>query len=103
MNATDIFLMTSLVEPFGLVLVEAQFSGLKIVSSDIITKEIIEFDELFELQDFENIDKWVNTILCARWNVEAKKEFITKNHDKLKKSKFTISASYNKLLKHYSK
>jgi glycosyltransferase involved in cell wall biosynthesis len=101
MSASDIFLMTSIKEPFGLVLVEAQFNGLKIISSNVITTEIIESKELFELLPLGNLELWVDTLLSSDWNSKTREEFLESNKGVISNSKFSINASYNRLLRNY--
>jgi glycosyltransferase involved in cell wall biosynthesis len=101
MSASDIFLMTSIKEPFGLVLVEAQFNGLKIISSNVITTEIIESKELFELLPLGNLELWVDTLLSSDWNSKTREDFLDSNKGVISNSKFSINASYNRLLRNY--
>jgi glycosyltransferase involved in cell wall biosynthesis len=103
MSASDLFLFTSIVEPFGLVLVEAQYSGLKVISSDIITNEIIEKPGLFTLLNLGEQGRWIEAIQIE-YNCLAR----DKNNNRVFKvgihnSKFSIEASYNRLLKIYKK
>ncbi len=102
MNGADIFLLTSILEPFGLVLIEAQLCGLKIISSNIITKELIECDEQFKLLDLNEPEVWVNTLNAELWNTQMREDFIDHNSEKLRRSKFSIEVSYQRLINYYS-
>lgn len=102
MNGADIFLLTSIIEPFGLVLVEAQLSGLKIICSNIITKELIQFEKQFNLLDLNEPEVWINTVISELWNTQMRSEFIDINSENLRNSKFSIEVSYQRLIKYYS-
>ncbi len=103
LSAADLMLFTSTTEPFGLILVEAQFNGLPIVASDIITKEIIQFPELFTLLNLNNTEKeiWEERII-ERINQDSnRKEFCAVNRDEILNSKFSIQKSFDRLISHY--
>lgn len=101
--ASDLMLFTSTVEPFGLVLIEAQFSSLPIVASDIITRETVVFPELFHFLDIQkaNQNEWVSTIRNF-FNSEFNRESFSEKHEKeVDDSVFTIDSSYKRLLHIY--
>ncbi|MGZ9868307.1 glycosyltransferase family 1 protein [Priestia endophytica] len=63
LQAFDVFVFPSLFEGLPVTLIEAQASGLKIIASDVITKEV----KLTDIIDFESIqsspEHWANKIL----------------------------------------
>lgn len=101
MMAADIFILTSILEPFGLVLIEAQLSGMKVISSDIITKELIEFDDQFKLLSLDKIEDWILNLNNEKWDSDMRINFIIRNTSKITNSNFSIESSYQRLLKHY--
>ena len=101
--AADMMLFTSTIEPFGLVLIEAQFSSLPIVASDIITKETIVFPELFSLLNIQRSDtyEW-ETAIRNSFNKGFDRQRFSKLHEReIDDSIFSINASYQRLLRVY--
>jgi glycosyltransferase involved in cell wall biosynthesis len=103
MIASDLLLFTSTKEPFGLVLVEAQFSSLPIIASDIITRETVLFPELLHLFDVAKADKseWVNAIRTFFTSGYKRKAFSINHEKEIDNSIFSTEASYQRLLKTY--
>lgn len=65
-SAMDVFLLPSLFEGFGIVLLEAQVSGLWCVSSDNITREVDVTERIVHLPLTKTADEWAETVLkCA--------------------------------------
>ncbi|AMC92676.1 hypothetical protein AOC36_01310 [Erysipelothrix larvae] len=62
MSASDIFLLPSIHEGFGIVLVEAQASDLPIFASNTIPRES-EITELIEFLPIDSVDHWVDGIM----------------------------------------
>lgn len=58
MMASDVFLFPTKFEGLGIVLVEAQMTGLPIVTSDVVPKEAVISDNICELSLNENVDLW---------------------------------------------
>ena len=102
MSSADILLLTPLNEPFGLVFVEAQFVGLKIITSDIITSEVIEFEELFKLINVGEDNMWIEALLGFDNLQNLRLDFLNRNQDTMNKSRFSIFSSYDRLLKYYN-
>jgi len=103
LSAADLMLFTSIIEPFGLVLVEAQFAALPIVASDIITKETVVFPELLSLQAIQNADKsqWVKAIQELLYSGYSREGFAKMHEKEIDGSIFSTEASYRRLLKTY--
>jgi len=101
--SADLMLFTSTIEPFGLVLIEAQFSSLPIVASDIITRETVVFPELFYLLDVNKADQneWMTTIRNFFSTQFDRKTFAERHEDVIDKSIFSIDSSYKRLLRTY--
>ncbi|NLJ70780.1 MAG: glycosyltransferase family 1 protein [Clostridiaceae bacterium] len=90
--AFDIFMLTSLHEGFPIAGVEAVASGLPVLLSDTITKELDVFDNVSYLP-LGSIDKWVDRLLFNRNNKTERFDELSK----LKKQGFDIVASVQKL------
>lgn len=101
--AADLMLFTSTTEPFGLVLAEAQFSALPIVASDIITREVVIFPELFHLLDVGKGEKeeWTAAINNFFHSGFQRNTFATEHRDEITNSGFSIESSYQRLLRIY--
>lgn len=63
MQAMDVFLFPSLYEGFGMVLLEAQASGLKCIISDTIPSDGITSDKIKKLSLNSDIKNWTDEIL----------------------------------------
>ncbi len=61
--ASDAFVLPSLYEGFGIVLVEAQAAGLRCIVSDRINKEVFLSDLIIPLSLEESKEKWADVIL----------------------------------------
>ena len=103
LSASDLMLFTSTLEPFGLVLVEAQFNSLPVVGSNIITKELILFPDMFMLLDIKNsrAPNWANQIKMYFRQPIDRLAYTVKHDRDIDASPFTIDSSYNRLLKYY--
>lgn len=64
MSASDVFILPSREEALGLVVVEAQASGLPVLASTSVSKETVVFDDLVVFNDLEQgVDIWAASIL----------------------------------------
>ncbi len=64
MKAMDVFVFPSKLEGLGIVLIEAQVSGIRCVISDTIPKEVIKLDSVVALNLVNNTqEEWVEAIL----------------------------------------
>jgi len=63
LNIMDVFILPSLFEGFGIVLLEAQSIGIPCVVSENIQKEVDIGLNLIKWVKLDNIDKWIQTIL----------------------------------------
>lgn len=61
LQGADMFVFPSLYEGLGLVLVEAQASGLNIIASDTIPNEV-KLSDLVHFLKIDKLDNWVNEI-----------------------------------------
>ena len=97
MQAMDVFVFPSLYEGLGIVLIEAQASGLKCISSTKVPKEVKE-TVLIEFigVEKENIISWRNHILNGN-------ERIYDSNEIIKKSNYDIHIENQKLLNVYVK
>ncbi len=81
LQAMDCFLFPSLYEGLGLVLVEAQTSGLPCVISDRIPKEAIFINDLVSIMSFEqSTDEWAECILSSLKRKRCSREDEAKKH-----------------------
>lgn len=62
-SAADAFLLTSIHEALGLVLIEAQISGLPTFSSDVVSNSVSISENLYLLSLKDNPDDWARLIL----------------------------------------
>ncbi len=73
---SDVFIMSSLSEAFGLVTVEAMLNGLAIIASDSLgTKEIVESDEngyLFEVNNYQSLKNKVIELITDKEKAKRK-------------------------------
>lgn len=86
MQAMDVFMLPSLYEGFGIVLIEAQASGLKCVISESIPTDAIISKKVKQLSLDEDISSWAKEILCSK---SERKEGI----EDIEKSKYDIKSN----------
>ncbi len=103
LQAADLMLVTAILEGFGLVLVEAQFSSLSIIASDVVTKEVVIFPELLNWLNVRSahLDEWTNTIKSFLKSGFLRQDFSADHVLAIEQSVFSIDASYRRLLKYY--
>jgi len=87
-QAFDFFVFPSFFEGLGIVLIEAQISGLKCFISDTITDEIDITENIERLSLSKSAEHWANTIL----------KYISSRNDRKDLSNKINSAGYNILL-----
>ena len=92
MSASDIFLLPSKNEGFPVTLVEAQASGLSILCSDNISKEV-QITDLIKFLPIKSPEIWGEEIYKAKI---LDKETRKKYNEKLKGTKYDIKAQSKK-------
>ncbi len=70
LKAMDVFVLPSRFEGFGIVLVEAQASGLPCVVSDQVPKEVYLSKNITSMSLNEEKEKWVDALLDPKGNIE---------------------------------
>ncbi len=86
MQAMDVFILPSLYEGFGIVLIEAQASGLKCIMSDSIPTDAIISEKVKQLSLDDDIITWAKEILSSK---SERKEGI----EDIEKSKYDIKSN----------
>ena len=71
LKAMDVFILPSRFEGFGIVLVEAQVSGLPCVVSDQVPKQVYLSKEVNVLDLNDPIEKWADTVLNPKGNIDS--------------------------------
>lgn len=73
MSASDVFLFPSLWEGLGMVAVEAQCAGLRVVMSDTVPKEAIVAEDIVIVKSLKaSIDEWVQAVVSDDARLERK-------------------------------
>lgn len=75
LSASDIFVLPTLHEGFGMAFLEAQINGLEIVTTDVVSQEVRLSDKLHVLPLSATVDDWISTIY-RYLNSERKQEFV---------------------------
>lgn len=96
-SAFDSFLFPSLFEGLPFVLVEAQSSGLPIITSDRVTREIDLTSNIHFLNLEENINEWVKAV-----NTKIDSNERLAFSERMKKTKYNIEFTVNEVKQLYS-
>ena len=70
LKAMDVFILPSRFEGLGIVLIEAQASGLPCVVSKAIPQEAFQSERITRLDLNDPIDVWVDSLLEPKGNIE---------------------------------
>ena len=94
-QAFDLFMFPSLYEGLGIVLIEAQATGLPCIASNALPKNS-KITDLVEFVSLDNLDEWI--CRCGIINADRRKQF-----EIVKKSDYNLKKELNKLEKIYLK
>lgn len=93
MMASDVLLFPTKFEGLGIVLVEAQMTGLPIVTSDVVPREAVISDNVYEISLNENAEVWAKkTIEICQNN---KSRFL--EEELLSENIYNINSEYKKM------
>jgi glycosyltransferase involved in cell wall biosynthesis len=97
MSASDVFVFPSLWEGLGMVAVEAQCSGLKVIMSDSVPKEAVVAKSLVTIKELhEGAQAWAESIAVAK-AITDRARYV----NEIKESPFSIENSVNGLTRLY--
>jgi glycosyltransferase EpsF len=97
MSACDVFVFPSLWEGLGMVAVEAQCAGMKVIMSNTVPKEAIVAESLVVIKDLnDGIAVWVDSIIGGK-EVHDRTKYV----DEVRNSPFSIENSVNRLIALY--
>jgi len=100
MRAADVLLFPSVIEPLGMVAVEAQAAGLPVLASTAVPREAIVIPKLYNALSLEQpIDRWVDALLSVLTSARAGFDIC---QSALEASSFSIAASAQRLEKIYA-
>lgn len=95
-SAMDIFLFPSITEGFGFVLLEAQASGLRVLSSDLVPKEAKVTNSVKNIS-INNIDIWLDNISTYKHKDDYREKESNRNCEEINDKGFSIVSSSLKL------
>lgn len=96
-NCADIFLLPSKYEGMAIVAIESQATGLYLLLSDVITREIA-ISDIIEYLPINTINNWVSRIITL-----LDKEYNRESYNKIfKESVFNIDTTISQLVKIYT-
>ncbi len=72
MKAMDVFVFPSLLEGFGIVMIEAQVSGLRCIASDTVPREVFQTENALSLSLSDSPESWAEVILNPKIKGNAK-------------------------------
>jgi len=97
MSASDVFVFPSLWEGLGMVAVEAQCSGLKVIMSDTVPKEAVMSESLVTIKNIEDgADAWAEAIATSK-EIEGREKYA----EEIRNSPFSIENSVGMLIRLY--
>lgn len=103
MKAFDIFAFPSLFEGLGIVLIEAQTTGLKCIVSDQVPKEADMQVDLLKYLTIEDTSRWIEEIKSIYTNREQIRRNRFSNYEKIKNNGYDIYNTTNYLQDFYIK
>ncbi len=71
LKTMDVFILPSRFEGFGIVLIEAQASGLPCVVSDNVPSQVYQNERIMRLSLDDPIDDWVDALVDPKGNIES--------------------------------
>lgn len=86
-SALDVFVFPSKHEGLGIVLLEAQISGLPCIASDVIPNDVVVGDRIVFLNLNDGLDVWADTVL--KMNIQERNKFFEDNIDNIQKYEIT--------------
>ena len=93
----DLFVFPSIFEGFGIVMVEAQISGLRVIASDAVPRETdLTHEVVFIPVNNESTSIWADSIIAANGSTQ-----LRVSHDKSTFEKYDINCIANTLRKCY--
>lgn len=102
-SAADLFLFPSKFEPFGIVTLEAQSSGLQVVASDVLPRSVDVTSQVTFLNLSEGYEKWGQTILAQLEVMKRKKRTNKQFYNDFVEKDYAIVENASLMRKRYFK